>query len=83
MINKTVRGMAVLAAAGMVWLGAVSATADTTADATVVSAGADVPGGVLTLHPGRVGEGDDRDRGHACVTTTAWGTGDCPHKRLN
>ncbi|MFF4850614.1 hypothetical protein [Streptomyces sp. NPDC001194] len=81
MINKTVRGMAVLAATGMVWLGAVSAAADTTAGATVVSAGAEVPGGVLTLHPGRVGEGGDR--GHACVTTTAWGTGDCPRKRLN
>ncbi|MFI5672448.1 hypothetical protein [Streptomyces sp. NPDC051704] len=81
MINKTVRGMAVLAAAGMVWLGAASAAAGTTADATVVSAGAEVPGGALTLRPGHVGEGDDR--GHACVTTTAWGTGDCPRKRLN
>ncbi|MER6781083.1 MULTISPECIES: hypothetical protein [unclassified Streptomyces] len=81
MINKTVRGMAVLAAAGMVWTGAASATADTTANEAVVSAAADTAAWATTLRPGHVGEGDDR--GHACVTTTAWGTGDCPHKRLN
>lgn len=75
MINKTVRGVAVLAAAGVVWMGAAStsASASTTASTTVASA-ADTS----ALNPGRSGEHDDR--GHACVFTTAWGTGDC-HQR--
>ncbi|MFD8019506.1 hypothetical protein ACFV6G_03665 [Streptomyces lavendulae] len=82
MINKTVRGMAVLAAAGVVWMGAASTSASTTPDttasttaSTAVASAADT----AALRPGRSGEDDDR--GHVCVYTTAWGTGDC-HQRL-
>ncbi|WP_331733030.1 hypothetical protein [Streptomyces sp. NBC_01276] len=84
MINKTVRGMAVLAAAGVVWMGAASmstsATTTTTTSAmsntTVVSA-ADAPTEGSSSH--REGAG----RGHGCITTTAWGTGECPYTRLH
>ncbi|MFE3766398.1 hypothetical protein ACFXPI_32105 [Streptomyces sp. NPDC059104] len=81
MINRTVRGVAVLAAAGVVWMGAAStsasaATTTTTTTNTTVATAADTS----TLRPGRPGEDDDR--GHACVFTTAWGTGDC-HQRLH
>ncbi|MET8755575.1 hypothetical protein ABZW32_36585 [Streptomyces sp. NPDC004667] len=79
MINKTVRGVAVLAAAGVVWMGAAStsASATTTTNTTVATATA---ADTSTLRPGRFGEDDDR--GHACVFTTAWGTGDC-HQQLH
>ncbi|GLV87679.1 hypothetical protein Slala03_73680 [Streptomyces lavendulae subsp. lavendulae] len=89
MINKTVRGMAVLAAAGVVWMGAAStnASASTTAGTTAgttVSTVADTAAAsaadTSALRPGRAGEDDDR--GHVCVYTTAWGTGDC-HQRLH
>lgn len=81
MINKTVRGMAVLAAAGVVWMGAAStsasaSTTENTTASTAVASAADTS----ALNPGRSGEHDDR--GHACVFTTAWGTGDC-HQRLH
>ncbi|MFJ8166646.1 hypothetical protein ACIRBY_37780 [Streptomyces sp. NPDC096136] len=76
MINKTVRGMVVLAAAGLVWTAAASTgasattTADTTADTTAVAAAnASTEGS----SPHREGA----DRGHGCFTTTAWGSG-CP-----
>ncbi|GLX40803.1 hypothetical protein Sros01_68760 [Streptomyces roseochromogenus] len=84
MINKTVRGMAVLAAAGVVWMGAAStnASASTTAGTTVstVADKAASAADTSALRPGRAGEDDDR--GHVCVYTTAWGTGDC-HQRLH
>lgn len=80
MINKTVRGVAVLAAAGVVWMGAASTSASTSASTmsnrTVVSA-ADAPTEGSSSH--REGAG----RGHGCITTTAWGTGECPSTRLH
>ncbi|MFD7080743.1 hypothetical protein ACFYXV_20075 [Streptomyces sp. NPDC002181] len=82
MIRKTVRGMAVLAAAGVVWMGVGSTTAGTGAATagTVIGAAAEDPGNPLL-------EGfdpkDQNDLDGQCATTTAWGTGDCPHRRLN
>ncbi|KOU18291.1 hypothetical protein ADK52_30945 [Streptomyces sp. WM6372] len=87
MIKKTVRGMAVLAAAGVVWTGAASATPSATAG--TATAGTAV--GEADRHPGiRLGEIHDQDQDHDhdhdhdhCATTTAWGSEECPRKRLN
>ncbi|MFE5537666.1 hypothetical protein [Streptomyces sp. NPDC056492] len=84
MIRKTVRGMAVLAAAGVVWTGVGSTTAGAAAAAagTVVGAAAEGPGSRLPdgLYLGNLD--DHKDRDGQCATTTAWGSGDCPHRRL-
>ncbi|MFE2877653.1 hypothetical protein ACFXG6_17585 [Streptomyces roseus] len=80
MIRKTVRGMAVLAAAGVVWMGAGSTTAGAAASGTAVAAAAEDRGG---RHFEGFDSGDQNELDGQCATTTAWGSGGCPHRRLN
>ncbi|KMO94223.1 hypothetical protein ACS04_30310 [Streptomyces roseus] len=75
--------MAVLAAAGALWTGVGSTTAGAATAGTVIGAAAEDPGSRLPegLYLGNLDDHKDRDR--QCASTTAWGTGDCPHRRLN
>ncbi|WP_331742664.1 hypothetical protein [Streptomyces sp. NBC_01006] len=83
MIKKTVRWVAVLAAGGVLWMGTANTTVNTTAGTTAITASTGTATGTPAPDMSWIREDPDQDRDKQCATTTAWGTGECPGKRLH